>query len=61
MFEKKSSLQKELNRNLNNDVILMGNNLKILDLWKKIGKHTIELRCGNNAYTTMLGILLCQQ
>jgi hypothetical protein len=32
MFEKKSSLQKELNRNLNNDVILMGNNLKILDL-----------------------------
>jgi hypothetical protein len=40
---------------------LMGNNLKILDLWKKIGKHTIELRCGNNAYTTMLGILLCQQ
>jgi hypothetical protein len=36
MFEKKSSLQKELNRNLNNDVKLMRKNLQKLDLWKKL-------------------------
>ncbi len=61
MFEKKSNLQKESNKNLNNDVKLMGKNLQKLLLWKKIGNHTIELHCGNNAYPTLLGILLCQQ
>jgi hypothetical protein len=39
----------------------MGKNLQKLLLWKKIGNHTIELHCGNNAYPTLLGILLCQQ